>query len=129
MSPVRLLLDEMISPSVAAQLCDRGHDVTAVAAAPELRGSSDEHILEVAGTVEERVVVTLNVADFAALDARWRGWGRVHAGIVFVTTAAFPQDRRFIGSLVAALQQILVTLAKLPGSAEITFLRPAAVTD
>ena len=127
MSPVRLLLDEMISPSVAAQLCDRGHDVTAVAAAPELRGSSDEHILEVA-TVEERVVVTLNVADFAALDARWRGSGRVHAGIVFVTTAAFPQDRRFIGSLVAALQQSS-DAGQLPGSAEITFLRPAAGTD
>ncbi len=37
---VRLLLDEMFSPAIAAELHERGHDV--IAAADRLRARSDE---------------------------------------------------------------------------------------
>jgi hypothetical protein len=40
----RLLLDEMFSPAVAAELRALGHDVIAVADRPDLRSKSDEEI-------------------------------------------------------------------------------------
>ncbi len=52
---------------------------------------------------EHRALVTANIGGFAILDGRWAASGREHGGIVFVTTSAFPQDRSFVGALVAAL--------------------------
>jgi len=57
----------------------------------------DEPILS-AATAEGRIMVTTNIGDFALLDSRWAAEGRTHAGIVFVTTSTFPQDRSFIGA-------------------------------
>ena len=41
-----LLLDEMFSPVIAQQLCERGHDVLAVAADPRLGALSDADLYE-----------------------------------------------------------------------------------
>ena len=41
---VRLLLDAMLSPVIAAELCELSHDVIAVADRPDLRSKSDEEI-------------------------------------------------------------------------------------
>jgi hypothetical protein len=41
---VRLLLDEMFSPAIAAELRERGHEVIAVADRPDLPAKSDEEI-------------------------------------------------------------------------------------
>ena len=43
---VKLLLDEMFSPAIAAELRVLGHDVIAVADRPDLRSKSDEEIAE-----------------------------------------------------------------------------------
>jgi hypothetical protein len=44
---VRLLLDEMISPRIARELRDRGHDVQAVKRdRPELAGCSDRELVQ-----------------------------------------------------------------------------------
>ena len=38
----RLLLEEMFSPAIAAELRERGHDVIPVADRPDLRAKADE---------------------------------------------------------------------------------------
>jgi hypothetical protein len=88
-----LLLDEMLSPTIAQKLRERGHDVYAISERPDLVGLPDEQVLGL-GAVEARAVVTLNIADFAALHADWQARGRGHAGIVFVSNAAFPKTVR-----------------------------------
>lgn len=99
---MRLLLDEMIGPRVAAALRDRGHDVESVVEQIDLRGLPDEVIIEHAAD-SKRVLVTRNVADFARLHQRWLADGRRHAGVLFVTEQAFPQSRNLVGALVTAL--------------------------
>ena len=120
MTVARLLLDEMFSGRIADQLRARGHDAYGIVERSDLVQLPDEQVLA-HGTDEDRVVVTLNIADFAALDARWASQGRVHAGLVLLSTATFRQDRSFIGAVVIALD----TAAQrklLPGSGQTWFL-------
>ena len=66
---VRLLLDEMFSPAIAAGLRERGHDVIAVADRPDLRAKSDEEIFAWA-SAEARWLLNENVKDFRILASR-----------------------------------------------------------
>ena len=115
-----LLLDEMLSPKIATQLRRRRHDVVAVAERPDLVGRSDEEILT-AGSVEDRVVVTMNIADFVKLHAEWQAAGRTHGGILYASTIAFPQDRAFVGALTRSLSK--AARAGLPARGETSFLQ------
>ena len=99
---IRLLLDEMISGTIARQLRERGHDARSIVESAGQAGCSDAEVLELA-TREERIVVTLNVADFVSLDRDWSAQGRMHNGIVLVSSRRFPQNTSFIGGLVTAL--------------------------
>lgn len=119
----RLLLDEMISPTVARALRDRGLDVTAVAESPELRALPDAAVLEHARQ-DGRILVTRDVADFGRLHQQWLTDGRPHAGLVMVTEVMFPQNRNLVGALVRALAAS-ATAAALPSPGEMLFLRPA----
>jgi len=119
-TPVRLLLDEMISPRVAQQLRRRGHDVESVAERSDLVGASDDDLLTHAAG-EERLLVTLNVADFIALDRDWRTQRRDHAGIVIVASSAFAQDRSLVGALVTSLASAAAQ-GTLPGHGQVRFL-------
>ena len=101
-----LLLDEMLSHTIAQQLRSRGHDVMAVVEDPSLMALPDEEILA-AAAAQGRAFVTANVKDFTPLDHRYKASGRIHAGLVLVSTKAFPQDRAFIGALVSALDKFL----------------------
>ncbi len=99
----RLVLDEMLSPVIAEQLVAAGLDVLVVSADPVLRGRSDADVLEWAAG-EGRAVVTDNVRDFAPLHASWAALGRTHAGLLFISSKAYPQDRARTGRIVAALK-------------------------
>jgi len=77
-SHVKLLLDENVSPAVAAALRRAGLDVVHVRDRG-LRGATDPQVLN-AAFAEDRILVTANVADFEKL-ARARD---THAGIVFL---------------------------------------------
>ena len=101
-----LLLDEMLSHTIAQQLRSRGHDVVAVVEDPSLMALPDEEILA-AAAAQGRAFVTANIKDFTPLDHRYKASGRTHAGLVLVSTKAFPQDRAFIGALVSALDKLL----------------------
>ena len=124
-TPVRFLLDEMLSPEIARQLRSRSIDADAVAARPDLVGRADDHVLAVAAT-EGRCLVTANIADFAALDATWRAEGREHAGILLVASGLLLR-RGSQGAVTSALHEC-ATAGGTPGPGEIRFLGPAKVS-
>ena len=72
---VRLLLDEMFSPAIAADLRQLGHDVIAVADRPDLRSKSDEEIFAWA-SAEKLWLLTENVKDFRPIMLRALSAGR-----------------------------------------------------
>jgi hypothetical protein len=116
-----LLLDEMLSGAIAEQLRAHDLDVVAVVESPRLVGTPDEELLAHSAE-QERVLVTANVADFAAIETDWRVAGREHAGLVYVTSRAFPQDRSFVGAIVSSLVALHESGA-LPRLGTETFLR------
>jgi hypothetical protein len=101
-----LLLDETLSGVVAEQLRARGHDVIAVVNDPALIGLPDQDILTAAATWG-RALVTANIKDFVPLDQRYKASGRAHGGLVLISAKTFPQDRTFVGAIVAALDKLL----------------------
>lgn len=103
---VRLLLDEMLTDDIAAQLRARGHDVRAVVADPAMAGLPDATVLTHA-TAEGRAVVTRNIKDFINLDSQYQAYNSTHAGLVLVSTKTFPEDRYSLAALVRALDKLL----------------------
>jgi hypothetical protein len=101
-----LLLDEMLSGEIAAQLRAKGHDVLAVVEDPGLVGMPDEELL-VHATSLGRCLVPANVRDFAAISASWSSQGRSHRGIVYLVNRVFPSDRSFLGAVTTALDALL----------------------
>ena len=124
-TPVRFLLDEMLSPEIARQLRSRGLDADAVAARSDLVGRADDHVLAVAAT-EGRCLVTANIADFAALDATWRADAREHAGILLVASGLLLR-RGSLGAVVSALDECAMAWGAT-GPGEVRFLGPAKVS-
>jgi len=118
---IGLLLDEMLSGDIAVQLRAKGHDVTAVVEDPALAGTPDEELLAYA-TSNERLVVTANVRDFAAIHASWSSRGRSHGGLIYIVNRVFPSDRSFVGAVVTALDDMIVT-GKLPPDGAESYLR------
>ncbi len=83
---MKALLDEQLSPQIAALLRQAGLDVEAVAERPDLVGRSDMVIFEVACR-EDRAVITNNIKDFRPLAAQWLAQGRVHGGLILLPSA------------------------------------------
>ena len=88
---MKLLLDEMYGPAVAALLRDWGHDVIAVKERPDLIGLPDEDLLQVA-TAEGRAVVTENVKHFAAIHRYILAAGQRHSGLILAHARRFPRS-------------------------------------
>ena len=88
---MRLLLDEMHAPRVAARLRERGYDAVAVKERAELIGMSDEDLLR-AATADQRAVVTENVKDFAPLHQHFAAAGQQHSGLIFTHPRRFPRS-------------------------------------
>ena len=116
----RLLLDEMLGPKLADALRELGLDVYGVVERAELRGLSDDLVLDLASR-EERVLVTCNIPDFLQLGHQWRADGRVHAGAVLVASSAFPQDRSWVKALARSLEGIIGG-GLLPSAGRVAFL-------
>lgn len=108
---MRLLLDEMISATVAEQLRARGHDVLAVQDPDlrHLRGIDDCVLLDQAAA-EHRAVVTDNVPDFVRCHQRRVDRGHTHHGLLLFANDTFPRYRHdaFVGQLLAALEEQLL---------------------
>lgn len=103
---MKLLLDDMHAPAVASALTD-ACDIVAVASTTALRGMADEQLLVWAAS-EGRVLITENVADFAAIATRWAAERREHAGLIFTNPKRFNRATvAYPGNLVAALRALL----------------------
>jgi predicted nuclease of predicted toxin-antitoxin system len=110
-----LLLDEMLSDRIAQQLRAKGYDVISVVADPAMAGLADEQVLAYA-TTQGRALVTANIKDFVPLDGRYRAAGQPHAGLILVSTKAFPQSRGFLSAITASLATLLSGTAEIqPG--------------
>jgi hypothetical protein len=110
-----LLLDEMVSDSIAAQLRAKHHDVLAVVADPALAGIPDDQILACAAA-NGRALVTANIRDFMPLNSQYSTSGTSHAGLILVPTKTFPQDRSYVGAVTSALIKLLNSPTKIqPG--------------
>ena len=106
---MKLLLDEMHAPSVAARLRAGGHDAVAVKERPEMIGLADRELLVVA-TAESRALVTENVKDFAAMHKSMSVAREKHAGLVFTHPRRFPRHaRNHVAVLADALAQFVDT--------------------
>ena len=104
---MKLVVDEMYAPAVAAQLRARGHDAVAVAEIAGLAGASDAALLDWARS-SQRVLLTENAADFLPLHAAALQSGEPHAGIVFTSNSALPRGRAStVGALVKALDALM----------------------
>lgn len=102
---MKLLLDEHLSPEIARQLREHGHDVVAVGERTDLRGRPDRvHLASL--PEEQRAIVTRALADFRPLLAEALRRGSSTYGLVCVP-ARFPLNRDGIGRLVAALSALL----------------------
>jgi predicted nuclease of predicted toxin-antitoxin system len=99
-----LLLDEMFPVTIARQLSEMGCDTEAASARVDLRGSTDAEMLEIA-TQENRAIVTDNIQDFVQLSRTWIGQGRIHPGIILVSSKTFPMTRKRSQQIAAALIQ------------------------
>lgn len=105
---IRLLLDEMFSPAIAAELRELGHDVIAVASRPDLRSKSDEEIFAWA-SAQRRWLLTENVKDFRPIMLRALQAGLPGCGLLFSSGRTFPRSRKDPGSLIRALDAWLTT--------------------
>lgn len=102
---MRFLLDEHISPLVAARLRSIGHDAVAVVERQGLRGAADERLRQVA-SAEDRVLVTYDVRDFGRLGMRMGRAAEPHPGMVLVTPRAFSPGASDVGRLSNALHAL-----------------------
>lgn len=112
---MRLLLDEMLSPAIARQLRDRGHDAQAIQEHPEWCSYADREVVELARG-QRRAIVTDNLADMRPLhyEAIAPG-GPGDYGILFIPGGR-PRTRAHTGQLVAALEQKLIAY---PGESDL----------
>jgi len=97
----------MHSPRIADALATSPHDVLAVAAEPDLRGTPDEDLLAYAAQ-QERAVVTENVSDFLTLSVLWAGRSQAHTGLVLTNPKRFNRaSLAYPANLIAALRGFL----------------------
>lgn len=121
---MKLLLDEMYTPTIAEQLRARGHDATSIHDPDQrmLEGQPDDDVWA-AAIADDRALVTENVQDFRRIETNALAQGQPVARLVFTTDRQFPRgDPATVGRLVNALDALL---AADPDLATALFLKPA----
>ena len=103
---MRLLLDEMLSPTIARDLRARDHDVEAIKEHPEWEAYDDPQVLDLARR-EHRALVTDNLVDMRPLhyEAIAPG-GPGDYGMVFIP-GGYRRTKDDTGKIVTALEQKL----------------------
>ena len=122
---MKLLLDEMYTPTIAEQLRARGHDAASIhdGEYQRLEGEPDDEVWA-AASAEDRALVSENVQDFRRIEANALAHAQAVARLIFTTDRQFPRgDPATPGRLVDALDGLLATE---PGLATALFLKPAA---
>ena len=103
-------------PHTAADaLCQRGHDVVAVTARPDLRGKFDETIVE-AALAEGRGIVTENAVDYRPLMAVAMSDGRDFPPLILTSNRRWSRaNPGVVGRLIVALDALLVANDAIEG--------------
>ena len=120
---MKLLLDEMYSAVLAAQLRSRGYDVVSIHDPDQrgLEGAADAEVFTAAVT-QGRTVVTENVPDFRRLETIALADGAPCPGLIYTTNRQFPRgDPVTAGRMVIALAALLADSATVPRT---LFLKP-----
>ena len=104
---MRLCLDELYTPLIAARLRKLDHDVISVHDRSGLLGTPERDLLELMAA-ERRAIVTANIADFMALVSRLALEGRDHHGLLLTSDAAMPRSRNTIGLYVRTIDRYLI---------------------
>jgi predicted nuclease of predicted toxin-antitoxin system len=102
---MRALLDEQLSPQIAALLRKAGYDVDAVIDREDLAGRTDRIVFETAAR-EGRAVITNNIKDFRPLAAEWLAHGRSHPGLILLPSAR-TRTRDSIAAIAGTIETIL----------------------
>lgn len=97
----------MLSPAVARELRDRGHDAEAVAGHADREALSDPEVFALA-RAEHRTIVTNNLRDFRPLhhEAITPG-GPGHYGMIF-PPGTYRRTRNDTGKIITALENLLM---------------------
>jgi hypothetical protein len=108
---MKLLLDEMWTPTIARELRRRGFDVVAISEtshAPRYAGFSDDAVFARAQD-DTLTIVTDNVSDYEMVRRGWESRGRAHQGIIYALNPPFNRHRgdSIIGDMVRALEHFL----------------------
>lgn len=104
---MRLCLDELYTPLIAAQLRELDHDAISVHDRSGLLGTPDRELLELMAA-EGRALLTANVADFMVLVSRLALEGRDHHGVLLTSDTAMPRSRNTIGLYVRTIDRYLI---------------------
>lgn len=100
---MKVLLDEMYPPRLAAQLNEAGIEATTVAAIG-LAGSPDTDVF--AAAVDHRcAVLTESVGDFTRIAADYSTTGRHHHGLLIALSSRFSRQLAGSAALVAAIAE------------------------
>lgn len=110
---MKLLLNEMWTPTIASELRQRGFDVIAA--------NEPEHASRYAGIADDtvfaraqddcRTIVTDNVSDYERARRDWESRGKIHHGIIYALNPPFNRHRgsAVIGDMVHALEYLLLS--------------------
>jgi hypothetical protein len=101
---LKLLLDEMYSPSLAEALRVADVDARTVIELG-LAGSSDPEVF-VAAIADGRTLLTENVADFTRISADHLGAGHHHPGVLIALSSRFSRRAAGVGPLVSAIRGV-----------------------
>src|ERR1700678_4178715 len=97
----------MLSPAIARELRERGHDVLAVAEHPGWAALSDPEVLAVART-ESRAIVTNNLRDYPPLHAGAVTPGRPGALGMVLLPGSYRRTKADTGRIISALEAKLI---------------------
>ena len=108
---MRLLLNEMWSPTIAIELRKRRFDVIAINepdSEPRYAGIADDQVFARAQE-DARIVVTDNIVDYEKARRDWETRGSTHHGVIYALNPPFNRHRgsAVIGQMVRALELFL----------------------
>ena len=103
---MKLLLDEMYSPRIAARLRDRGHDAVSLRERRDLVAASDRELFT-AMAAENRTIVTNNVVDFVPIFRRALAEGVESPGLFLTSDRPTPRSTTEIGRFVSVLEVLV----------------------
>jgi predicted nuclease of predicted toxin-antitoxin system len=108
---VKVLLDEMWTPTIAVELRNRDLDIAAISEplhADRYAGIPDDEVFARAQE-DGRAIVTDNVADYERARRDWESRGQPHHGVMYALNPPFNRHRgdAVIGQMVRALSEFL----------------------